>query len=234
MTSFFRSFSLLFSGVLTLPLIASCAAQTPVISAPLQKTALVKTAATPASAATPTPVVKGVQARKADDFVDSIGVCLHVQNYNDEQWKTVKAQLGALGVRFYRDGLEHIDNATYRARYQELYDTFGMKLLAVCGPMGNDNLQPRDGSLSHVVDKIASIKPMLLAVEGPNEPDYFWYDGWKYGGFSDRPSQLVWYQNLLYDAVKKDARTKDVTVTSFAFGASRKRLTTGITIRRVR
>ncbi len=155
-------------------------------------------------------------ARKADDFVEAQGVCLHVQNFNDQQWPQVKKHLGDLGVRYYRDGLEHADNPVFLARYQDLYDSFGMKLLAVCGPYGNDGLQPVNGSLEHVAAKIAKIKHLILAVEGPNEPEYFWYDGWEYGGFKDRPSQVVWYQNLLYDTLKKGAATRDIPVTSFA------------------
>lgn len=159
-----------------------------------------------------------VQARKADDFVDSIGVDLHVYDYDDAaSWSAIKAHLGGLGVRYYRDGLEHVDNPTRKAHFRDLYDTYGMKMLAVCGPYGNDSLQPdATGSLSHVADKIAAIKPFTLAVEGPNEPEFFWFDGWKFGGFSDRPGQVVWYQNKLYDTIKGDARTRDVPVTTFA------------------
>lgn len=155
-------------------------------------------------------------ARMADDFVEAQGVCLHVQNFSDQQWPLVKKHLGDLGIRYYRDGLEHADNPVLLARYQDLYDSFGMKLLAVCGPYGNDGLQPVDGSLDHVVAKIAKIKHLILAVEGPNEPEYFWHDGWEYGGFKDRPSQVVWYQNLLYKTLKESAETRDILVTSFA------------------
>lgn len=155
-------------------------------------------------------------ARMADDFVEAQGVCLHVQNFSDQQWPKVKKHLGDLGIRYYRDGLEHTDNPVFLARYQDLYDSFGMKLLAVCGPHGNDGLQPVDGSLEHVAAKVAKIKHLLLAVEGPNEPEYFWYDGWEYGGFKDRPSQVVWYQNLLYKTLKENAETRDISVTSFA------------------
>jgi hypothetical protein len=43
--------------------------------------------------------------------------------------------------------LEHADNPVYKARYQDLYDTYGMKMLAVCGSYGCDPLQPQNGSL---------------------------------------------------------------------------------------
>ena len=140
-----------------------------------------------------------------------------MQNYDDTQWNTVKSQLGTLGVRYFRDGLELVDNATYKARMQDLYDSYGMKMLAVCGPYGNNNLQPTStGSFAGIVDKVAAIKPFLQAVEGPNEPDIFWFDGWNYGGFTDRPSQVVWYQNNLYNAIKADSRTNDVQVATTA------------------
>lgn len=157
-----------------------------------------------------------IAARMADDFVEAQGVCLHVQDFSDQQWPQVKKHLGDLGIRYYRDGLEHADNPVLLARYQDLYDSFGMKLLAVCGPYGNDGLQPVDGSLEHVSTKVAKIKHLILAVEGPNEPEYFWHDGWEYGGFKDRPSQVVWYQNLLYKTLKENAETRDILVTSFA------------------
>jgi hypothetical protein len=158
------------------------------------------------------------QARKADDFVDSIGICTKVGYFDNDSagWDNVRSKLSELGVRFYREGLEHVDNPTRKSRLQGLYDSYGMKMLALCGPYGNDNLQPQNGNLNHIPPKVAGIKPFLYAVEGPNEPDLFWHDPWNYGGYTNRVDQVVWYQNTLYNAIKNYSATSDVPVTSFA------------------
>ena len=163
-------------------------------------------------------IIEAAPARSTDDFVDSIGYCLHVQAFNDTDWNTIKADLGSSGVRAIRDGLEHVDNPTNLARLRSLYDSYGIKMLAVCGPYGNDNLQ----NPSNIPSRVEQIKPFLLAVEGPNEPDIFWYDGWNFGGFTNKWDQLAWYQNNMYDAIKNYGPTSSVLVTTpaLAFGES--------------
>lgn len=155
-------------------------------------------------------------ARTTDNFVDAIGYCLHVQNYDDPSWLSIKADLGSVGVRFVRDGLEHFDNPTYKNRLQSLYDSYGIKILAVCTPYGNNQLQDP----ANVPPRVEAIKPILLALEGPNEPDIFWYDGWNMGGFTNRYDQLAWYHNSVYDRIKAYAPTSSVLVTTpaLAFG----------------
>lgn len=160
--------------------------------------------------------LEAVQARTADDFVDSIGYCLHVQNFNDSDWESIARDLGDSGVRAIRDGLEHVDHPVHLARLRDLYDTYGIKMLAVCTPYGNDQFQ----DLKNVPARVEKIKPFLLAVEGPNEPDLFWSGDWKFGGLTDRWDQLAWYQNNLYHTIKNHGPISSVLVTTpaLAFG----------------
>lgn len=109
------------------------------------------------------------QARRADDFVNSIGVCTH-WDYTDTPYfyayDTVFARLKASGIKHVRDGV-----------YNRLAD------LSAAG-IGSTFMVtiPRntDGDDATVTGLLAKLKGQLAAgyridgIEGPNEPDLFW------------------------------------------------------------
>ncbi len=146
-----------------------------------------------------------------EDFIESIGFCLRAGDYSDADWNNyIKPNLGASGVRYVRDGLGHIANPTMRARFEDLHNTYGIKLLAMCMPFGENILQDP----ANVPPIVELAKPYLLAVEGTNEPDYFWYDGWKMGGFENRWDQVEWYHSQIYNRIKAHPPTASVLVST--------------------
>ena len=80
-----------------------------------------------------------VTAKKADDFVDSMGINIKLDRgiYNNN-WSQVKSRFKELGIWHYRDGLKLVNNSsTYRSRYQQLRNEAGAIGLFVWGPWEN-------------------------------------------------------------------------------------------------
>ncbi len=110
-----------------------------------------------------------VQARRANDFVNSIGVCTH-WDYTDTPYfyayDTVFARLKASGIKHVRDGV---------------YNRLGDLTAAGIGSTFMATI-PRntDGNDATVAALLARLKAQLAAgyridaIEGPNEPDLFW------------------------------------------------------------
>ncbi|MDX6765816.1 MAG: RICIN domain-containing protein [Candidatus Methylacidiphilales bacterium] len=159
--------------------------------------------------------------QRADDFVESCGINIKLDRGVYFNWTTVKSRLDELNLRHYRDGLRLVENPTYKARYQELWDQQGMKLLGIWGPWENFGRPPGDA-----VPTIKLAAPFLHAVEGPNEPDLFWDDNYNYGGQTERYAEIRAYQNDLFNAVHGDGQTSgfNVTTPAMAFVESAPRL----------
>jgi hypothetical protein len=152
-------------------------------------------------------------ARKADAFVDSIGVNTHYGNAtygaaNAYGNPALDAKLFALGVRHIRD---HTWNDTGLTRVDGLYSQFGTRATLILGETTR--------SPATLVD-ILKQHPAYEAIEGLNEPDFTVRT---YNGFTDVPSSHQYpatraFQNDLYNAVNADAQTKDLPVLSPAMG----------------
>src|SRR2546423_1902442 len=106
---------------------------------------------------------------RADDFVESVGVNVHL-GYADTPYgrqDIVKAKLLELGVRYIRDGLTPRKPAVYRA-WRELASR-GIRLDLIAG----DPL--RRGGIGPIQDQLAIVKGELshavASLEGPNEYD---------------------------------------------------------------
>lgn len=112
------------------------------------------------------PALPQVQAYQADNFVDSIGVGIHM-TYTDtnyySQWPTVFNDLQWLGVRHVRDGYYNFPAGTpYVAEHQQLASA-GIK---------TDYVMPVNSSTtSATVASIAQKVGDMEAVEAPNECD---------------------------------------------------------------
>jgi hypothetical protein len=142
-----------------------------------------------------------VPARAADSFVDSIGVNTHTY-YTDtpyySQFATVKERLTQLGVRNIRENLVPRRSDQYQ-RLSEL-GAAGIKSTLILG-------EPREGipglnTLLGIVKK--DLRPYVAAVEGPNEYDL--------AGVSNWSSQLLPYQEALYQGVKNDSSLSSLPV----------------------
>ncbi len=159
-----------------------------------------------------------IQPASVDAYVDSIGINIKLDrnNYTGSDFtnKVVPA-LDDLQIRHARDGLKLVENSTYRARYQSLYDNYGVGLLGIFGLFEDPN-----GTPDRAPD-VAKLAPGVVeAIGGPNEPDVFTQPTYK-GVDDDRQtndgdpidyagSRL--YQNDLFADVNADSATQDITV----------------------
>lgn len=166
----------------------------------------------------PRVLFSAVQAQTADSFVDSIGINIKLDRsaYQGTGFTgTVVPALEDLGIRHQRDGLKLVENATYRARYQQLYDDAGIDMLAVWGPF-----EDPDGTPDRAPGVAALGSDFIEVVGGPNEPDVF--DQPSYNGLVDDRTTADGdpidyaasraYQNDLYDEIKADPATDDLPV----------------------
>ena len=112
--------------------------------------------------------VAQTQARTCYDFVESIGVCTH-WDYNNtkyvQEFNTVKTKLGQLGVRYIRDAAP-IVNAASIDRSLAVYNDLGIKTLTVFSKKYYTPSQ-----IDSKLDDLVGNTNMILAFEGPNEPD---------------------------------------------------------------
>jgi hypothetical protein len=146
-------------------------------------------------------------ARPADDFVDSIGVNVHL-GYNNTPYRdhdAVKDKLLELGVRYVRDGVAQGQHAVYRT----------IRALASCGIRANlivGDPYRRFGSGS-LEQQLATVKDELggavVSLEGPNELDN--------QGFGNWLPVLREYQRRFYESVKADPALKGLPVVGPSF-----------------
>jgi hypothetical protein len=135
-------------------------------------------------------------ALRADDFVDSIGVCTHWSYVNTPYgmaFDLARQRLVQSGIRHIRDGID--------PRETELWRDFGIRSTVVCAIQ----LQNLDGQMA----AWRASPEMIDMVEGPNEPNNSWLykdQGW--------PRAFFLWQRALYKAVHADPILAKVPVTS--------------------
>lgn len=136
------------------------------------------------------------RARQADEFIDSIGVNVHL-HYNDtaygEYERIIKPRLRELGLRHLRDGIV-LGRPDKEAMMREL-ESFGFKFLMIA--------DPRATSARQALDFVKQF-PSVTMVEGPNEPDLNLGANWIVAARS--------YQQQLYSEIKNDPSTKHISV----------------------
>jgi len=135
-------------------------------------------------------------AASAGAFADSVGVNVHV-TYSDTAYASFERVRGALlwlGARHVRDGVV-LDRPDQVERLLAL-GRDGIRATMISGAPGID--------LERVLEVLRRIRPVLAAVEGPNEFDA--------QGGRDWPEQLRRYQRRLYDAVRSDATLRRLPV----------------------
>jgi hypothetical protein len=135
-----------------------------------------------------------IQARRADDFVDSMGINLHMEATSSpyNRYKLTNQKLRELGMRHFRDEI----NDTDRAFVDEM-QRIGKLGYTLCGLIEGGNDYPRHGTrlqADAVVPMITNLLPTIDAVEGPNEPDslQFKYDGTKFPHGAINESEDLW------------------------------------------
>ncbi|BCM90845.1 hypothetical protein IAD21_02707 [Abditibacteriota bacterium] len=142
-----------------------------------------------------------VPAARADDFVNSIGVCTHWSYYDTPygNFPHASALLGALGVR-------HIRDDRIIAREHELFDKYGIKTTAISNP----------GDVTMQMQSIRDSRDFLDAIEGPNEGDIIAKNSNYKGKIFPEGTRL--YQNDLYVAIESDPDTEELRVIAPSVG----------------
>jgi hypothetical protein len=163
----------------------------------------------------------GTTAVRANDFLNSIGVCVHVQHGQDAA--KLVAPLQYLGVRNVRDGA---DRNYDMSGLLTLHQQAGVLVAFGPGSGASDRFIVRrgGGTNSALTATLTAARQLaeagaLLAVEGPNEPNNFGgvtYQGQKSGVTNGTWLPVAKFQRDLYSAVKSDATLKRYPV----FGAS--------------
>jgi uncharacterized protein (TIGR03437 family) len=136
------------------------------------------------------------RARQADEFIDSIGVNVHL-HYNDtaygEYERIIKPRLRELGIRHLRDGIV-LGRPDKEAMMRDL-ESFGFKFLMIADPRATSAWQARE---------FVKQFPSVGMIEGPNEPDLNLGDNWIAAARS--------YQQQLYSEIKNDPATQHISV----------------------
>lgn len=142
-----------------------------------------------------------VSAKEAESFVESIGVNIHTP-YADTpyftQFETIKQRLAELGVHHVRDVLQPDDPEQYQA-LNELANMGVHSTLILDYPQAGQSLF--DELIAALKDHLAGATE---AVEGPNE--------YSTRGFPDWKSELVAYQQRLYEEIKGDPSLSSLPV----------------------
>jgi hypothetical protein len=129
----------------------------------------------------------GVKAIWSDDLVEATGICTHL-NWRSTVWGTNPAWKQAfidLGVRYTRSVM-----STNKDALQDLKDIHA-KLICTTGD--GDNIDRT--KVAAVLDVMAANAGLTHAIEGPNEPNEGYHEGW-----AQRTKD---YQAWLFDEVKK-------------------------------
>jgi hypothetical protein len=163
----------------------------------------------------------GTTAVSANDFLNSIGVCVHVQHGQDAA--KLVAPLKYLGVRNVRDGADRNYNMS---GLLTLHQQAGVLVAFGPGSGASDNFVNRRNGVTNnaLTATITAARQLaeagaLLAVEGPNEPNNFGgvtYQGQRSGVTNGTWLPVAKFQRDLYSAVKNDTTLKKYPV----FGAS--------------
>lgn len=156
-----------------------------------------------------------VQARSADDFVNSIGVGTHL-GYLDEVYGTgystiIEPRLIEMGVRHIRDGMTEWPDVY--AKMNELA-THGIKIQGVCEPSLDSRGNPIWTDASAVIAGATQMQGAVESFEGPNEVDN------NFGPSPNWENDLATYQKALYAAVKSNPIFSRYPVLGGALGGS--------------
>jgi hypothetical protein len=144
-------------------------------------------------------LAKPEQAKKAESFIDSIGVVTHL-NYTDTVYyqkfnSIIKPRLQELGVRHIRDGGSP-NFYNYYSRLRELRN-LGIKTTLVSG---DTDITP-----SRYLQIVKDLGNVVQDIEGPNEYNLYLKDPkW--------PSIVFDFMKELYLSIKKDPKTKHLKV----------------------
>jgi len=129
---------------------------------------------------------------EADQFVDGIGVCVHLASPPyATQFDRVAELAGTLGVRHFRDELRPDNDLT---RWRSLHGRFGIRSHWLVSPTTN--------TVEQMLECLAALGPRIVsAVEGQNEGDGDWFKAQPASG-GDWARAVVAYQRAIFRALR--------------------------------
>jgi hypothetical protein len=152
--------------------------------------------------------LKDVTAVCANEFLNSIGVCVHVQHGQDAS--KLAPLLKYTGIRNVRDGADRNYNMTGLIL---LHQQAGIHIVIGPGSGARDVDIQETLTMAHKLHTAGA----LIAIEGPNEPNNFGgvtYQGEKSGVTTGTWMPVAKFQRDLYNAVKSDPVLKKYPVFS--------------------
>jgi hypothetical protein len=148
-----------------------------------------------------------VQAKRADDFVSSIGVNIHL-HYSDRVYKyydsLIKPKLLELGVRHARDKAYTYDGVNGNAFYYQRLRDLAANGIRFNLLVSQANQYGPESNLSLLDDIYEWSGRSVISFEGPNEPDV--------SGVSNWTVSTPEFQKRLWQAVKGNSRIAHVKV----------------------
>jgi hypothetical protein len=143
----------------------------------------------------------GTTAIRANDFLNSIGVCTHISQGKDNPTRVAEC-LTYAGIRAIRD--DGPRNPKTLQAFMDVYKASGAKVV----------LLPRTGDITASLNQYETLAAAgaLLAAEGPNEPNNWpvTYNGKTSSKETSMPIAL--FQRDLYAAVKADPKLAGIPV----------------------
>lgn len=157
------------------------------------------------AAASPVGAGEGLRrAHQADHFVESVGVCTHLESEPYTQHFDTVLRMGAsLGVRHIRDEVRP-DNDL--ARWRRLFSEAGIRSHVLASPATN--------SVAELLAFVLALGPdAISAVEGQNEGDSPWFKAQPVAreGWAD---VVIGYQRSLFQAVRQHPQTRAIPIVS--------------------
>jgi hypothetical protein len=152
-----------------------------------------------------------VKAKRANAFVNSIGIVTHVPYLNTPygNYPAVKAAMSELGIKHARDAVPALSNDTVYSRYRDLYASVGVKFMLNTG--SGTSLPPIDAETVNRINEMTG--PALETLEGANE----WNLTNRDGSNPDWGAELTAHQADLFNAVNA-SQNPDMPVTCPALG----------------
>jgi hypothetical protein len=162
-----------------------------------------------------------IKARKAEQFVGSMGVNVHLESpylpYNSSKYPKIDLELESLGMHHVRDEINNTGDS-----FVKQLNYLGMLGYSVCGVIEGGNDYPQVGTNLDpgVVGPMIGNLHTLEAVEGPNEPDdtpppfvygldYLYY-----------PAGAINESENLWDIVQGDPKISSLPVLAMSEGSS--------------
>jgi len=161
-----------------------------------------------------------VQARRAMDFVYSMGVNVHLEYLGSpyQHYAAINSRLIELGMHHVRDEINDTANGRFVAELQQM-KTMGY---TVCGLIEGGNDYPPAGEVleaQKVVPMIQNLLPSIDAVEGPNEPDDSTMPPFAYGlDYLLYPQGAINESENLWEIVKGDPAISGLPVLAMSEG----------------